>query len=385
MKSIKLITGITAEGSVNLMIGQLKFMKDQGYETYLLSPYSERSAEYCKNEGCKHLVVPLEREIRPLSDLINLFRIISIFLKVKPDIINLGTPKVSLLGMIAGRLCGIKTRIYTCRGFRFEHETGFKRKLLVLMEKITANLAHQVVCISPSVREFGVKKKIFSTKKVVVINKGSSNGVDLNLFNKERYDLEYLVKTRNVLGLSDKFIFGFVGRVVDRKGINELFSAFSMLYEKNHNIALLIVGPIEEEQLNDKSIISKLEEHPGIFLVGKKNQNEIPLYLAIQDAFVLPAWWEGFGNVLIQAAAMGIPVISTYGTGTRDAVNENYNGLLVAVKDENALHNAMLNLYEDNLYAKKLGVNGVAWAENFKRELIWQEMDKLYKQLADVS
>lgn len=386
MSSRKLITGITAEGSVNLMIGQLKFMKEQGYDTYLLSPHSERSAKYCSNEGCKHLIVPLEREISILSDLLNLFRIIGIFLRTRPDIINLGTPKVSLLGMIAGKFCGVKTRIYTCRGFRFEHETGLKRKILVTMERITSKLSHRVICISPSVKEFGVSEGIFPAEKAVVINKGSSNGVDLELFQKEKYGDKLLERLRIELGIEDKFTFGFVGRVVDRKGINELYKAFSNLYEVDQNIALIIIGPIEGEQLKDKSLLKKLEEHEGIYLLGKKSQTEIPLYLAIQDVFVLPAWWEGFGNVLIQAAAMGIPVISTYGTGTRDAVKEQFNGLLVPVKDESALYKAMFKLYSEQSYAKELGTNGMGWAQNFKREVIWDRMNELFKQeFGDVS
>ena len=124
----KLVIGITAEGTVNLLQGQLDYFKSLGYETYLLGPYSERSAAFCKNEGCEHLVINIEREISPLKDLRTLWTIIMIFRKVKPDIINLGTPKVSLLGMIAGFIVGVEKRIYTCRGFRFEHEKGLKRK-----------------------------------------------------------------------------------------------------------------------------------------------------------------------------------------------------------------------------------------------------------------
>ena len=131
----KLVIGITYEGTVNLLQGQLEYFKSLGYQTYLLGPYSERSAAFCRNEGCEHLVINIEREISLLKDLKTLWSIIKIFRKVKPDIINLGTPKVSLLGMIAGYVVGIEKRFYTCRGFRFEHEEGLKRKILVLMGK----------------------------------------------------------------------------------------------------------------------------------------------------------------------------------------------------------------------------------------------------------
>src|SRR5690554_5912652 len=165
----KLVIGITAEGSVNLLLGQLEYFKSLGYKTYLLGPYSERSAAYCENEGCEHLIINIEREISPIKDLKTLWSIIKIFRKVKPDIINLGTPKVSLLGMIAGYIVGVEKRIYTCRGFRLEHEKGVKRKILVSMEKVTSFLAHKVICISPSLMTYSLDKKIFDPTKTTVI------------------------------------------------------------------------------------------------------------------------------------------------------------------------------------------------------------------------
>lgn len=377
---MKLVVGITAESSVNLLRGQLNFFKEMGYETYLLAPYSERVRDFCEEEGCSHLQIKIKRDISLLSDLRTLFEIISIFRRVSPDVINLGTPKVSLLGMVAGRIVGVKRRIYTCRGFRFEHEQGIKKDVLALTERITSSLAHQIIAISPSVRQLGMDLSIFTKKKCVVINKGSSNGLDLTLFNKEKLSRETLVDLKKSLGLSDKiFIFGFVGRLVDRKGIRELYIAFSELYSQDSQIRLLIVGPFEASQIRDESIIDDLQEHPGIIVTGRKQQEEIPLFLSLMDTFILPAWWEGFGNVIIQASALGVPVISTYGTGTKDAVSENYSGLLVPVKDADKLRSAMLKMRTDSSLRRSLGKNGLLWAKNFKREVIWQELDKLYK------
>ena len=97
------------------------------------------------------------------------------------------------------------------------------------------------------------------------------------------------------------------------------------------------------------------------------------------DVFVLPAWWEGFGNVLVQAAAMEVPVISTTGTGSRDAVNDGFNGILVPIKNKDLLEKEMLYLYENPQERKRLGLNGVVWSKNFDKNIIWKGMDKLYK------
>ncbi|MGY6522260.1 MAG: glycosyltransferase family 4 protein [Mongoliitalea sp.] len=375
----KLIVGITAEGSVNLLLGQMAYFKSLGYQTYLLAPYSERSANFCKNEGCEHLVITIEREISLWKDLQTLWQIIRIFSKVKPDIVNLGTPKVSLLGMIAAFILRVPKRIYTCRGFRFEHEEGSKKQILVLMEKITAYLSHQVICISNSVQDLGMEYNIFDTKKSLVINKGSSNGVNLSLFDSQKIQSEKKNEIELKYDLQGKFVFGFIGRIVDRKGIQELMEVFDEMYSENQNLRLLLVGPFEMAQITDKSLLDKADKHPGVINIGRVMQDEVPPYLSLIDVFVLPAWWEGFGNVLIQAAAMGTPVISTNATGTKDAVNDGFNGVLVPVKNKQRLKEAMIRMFLQEDQRKLMGENGRIWAQNFDRELIWQAMEKMYQ------
>lgn len=377
-KNKKLLIGITAEGSVNLLLGQLQYFKSLGYQTYLLAPYSERSANFCKNEGCEHLVINIEREISIWNDLKTLIQIIRILRKVKPDIVNLGTPKVSLLGMIAAFLLGIPKRIYTCRGFRFEHEKGKKQQVLIAMERLTALLSHKVLCISKSVQDLGVEHSIFDLKKSLVINKGSSNGVNLALFDAEKLDFSKRSQIQLEYNLGNTFVFGFVGRIVDRKGINELMDVFDLLYSGNQNLRLLLVGPFEMDQISDKTLLDRANQHPGIVNIGRVMQDEVPEYLSLIDVFVLPAWWEGFGNVLIQAAAMGIPVISTKATGTKDAVEDGYNGILVPIKDKQKLMEAMTVLFSDEILRKRMGENGKLWSKNFERELIWKGMQKIY-------
>ncbi|WP_027124323.1 glycosyltransferase family 4 protein [Gelidibacter mesophilus] len=376
----KLVIGITYEGTVNLLQGQLEYFKSLGYQTYLLGPYSERSAKFCRDEGCEHLIVDIERDISPFEDLKTLWAIIKIFRTVKPDIINLGTPKVSLLGMIAGYVTGVEKRFYTCRGFRFEHEKGAKRKILIGMEKITAALAHKVICISNSVLQLGLAHHVFKKSKTVVINKGSSNGVNLGLFNPEiEAYAEVKAKLIKKYSLENSFVFGFLGRIVDRKGINELYEVFDKIYQTNPEVKLFLVGPFEMTQIADPALVQKIDAHPAIINYGRVLQEEAPALIMVMDVFVLPAWWEGFGNVLVQAAAMGIPVISTMGTGTIDAVSDGYNGILIPVKDEVKLEDAMRQLMTDVNLRQEYGLNGITWARNFDREVIWESMHNLYQ------
>ena len=374
----KLIVGITAPGSVTLIAGQLLYFKTLGYETYLMAPNHHRVIDYCQKEECIHLPLDLEREISPLKDLKALFQVIKHLRNINPDIVNFGTPKISLLGIIAAKLLGVKNRIYTCRGFRFEHESGMKKKILVCMEKITASFANRVICISNSVRDLGIKNSIFSENKSLVIHKGSSNGIDLERFNPSNITATQIANLKTELGYSEShFIYGFVGRLIDRKGINELYEAFVNLHKNNNSLRLLMVGPVEKSQIRDLNLIENMRQHPGILFVG--TQSNVPLYLSIMNVFCLPAWWEGFGNVSLQAAAMGLPVIATDVTGSKDAVSIDFNGLLIPLKSVPDLENAMLYLLDNRDERKKLGKNGLLWAKNFESQKIWDGMDRLYQ------
>lgn len=376
----KLFIGISAPNSVDLLIGQLSFMKTKGYDVYLLAPDHQRVTDYCNKEGVNHIKVEIERNISPLKDLLTLIALIRIFWKHRPDIINLGTPKMSLVGMIAGFITRVPYRIYTCRGFRFEHESGSLKKLLIRLERVTSYCAHKVYCISQSVRDLGVELDIFPLNKTRLIGKGSSNGVDLDMFNRKKLDSMILTNVKKQYQLDGKFVFGFVGRIVDRKGIKAMYDAFNELYDKNADIRLLVVGRPFWDQIKDKATIDKLNSHPGIVMAGFQKIEMVPYFLALMDVFLLPALWEGFGNVLIQAAAMGVPIVATDVTGCKDAVSKNFNGILVPLFDHDKLVHHMAEMIQDKDLREELGANGKIWSESFRPQIIWEGYHKLYNE-----
>lgn len=372
----KLIIGITAPGSVNLLRGQLKYFYEQGYKTYLIAPDDPKTQTFCEQENCTLLPVAIEREISLFKDIRSLFVVIKHFRRVKPDIVNAGTPKMGLLAMVAAKLSGVKKRVYTCRGFRYEHEHGVKRKILMTMERISGWCAHQIICISPSLKELGVNDSLFKSEKCIVIKKGSSNGINAEKFNPAFVDKKERNLLRKKLKLSEKFIFGFVGRLNKRKGIVELFNAFDTIYQVDKNTRLLIIGPLEFEKMSDKSLIEKLQNHLGIVMPGRTD--DVPLFLSIMDVFVLPTYGEGFGNVFVEAAAMSIPVIGTKVTGAKDAVSNGFNGILVEVKNVQQLAHAMMELKNNDEKRLEMGKNGMEWAKNFDSRKIWEGMENLY-------
>jgi glycosyltransferase involved in cell wall biosynthesis len=372
----KLVICITSPISVVLIKGQLKYFSDRGFTVYLMAPSHQDVTQICHREGAVHLPVEFRREISLFHDLCCLFKVAFFLLKISPDIVNAGTPKASLLAIIAARVLHIRKRIYTCRGLRFEHESGMKRKILVVMEKLTGYFATQVICISPSISAMAVKLGVFNQKKCIVIGQGSSNGIDLSEFSRKTVNSDRVQEDRRMLGIDNRFVFGFVGRLIDRKGVRELILAFKKIRNNYPQVTLLIVGDAEMSQLSDETIIKEIRQNCDIISVGW--QTDVARYLTLMDVFVLPAWWEGFGNVLIQAAALGIPVISTSATGTRDAVKDGFNGKLVNPHSVEELADAMERYLLNSELRHLHGNNGVVWARNFESNVIWAGINAVY-------
>ena len=369
---MKILVAVTASTSYGLVRGQLKYFSSKGNDVYLLSGNSPGLQDDVQAEGATHVPVRMQREISPIHDGISLFCIIRRFSQLDLDIVNAGTPKAGLLCVIAARLCRVPKVVYTCRGLRYEHESGLLRYVLKLTERICGALAHTVICISPSVKNKAIADRVFRKSKCVVIGRGSSNGIDIDYFHPDHVSGSVTQTIKTDLCLQGAFVFGFVGRLSDRKGINELVWAFETIAQRTPRVKLLLVGSEEPGQLANRSqLMSAIHSNPNIVWVGYQTRDQVRAFYSVFDLLILPAWWEGFGNVLVEAAAMGIPVLSTYATGTVDAVDDGNNGTLVPVNDENELTEAMLRYKDDPELVKKHGEYGRLWAENFSNMAIW--------------
>lgn len=374
MKKQKLILGVTLGGSSRLLDGQAAYFRKLGYDVYLVSQNHYKEKLFCKRENISHLPVDIDSEINPLKDLKSLFQIFLHFKKVKPDIVNVGTPKMGLLGIIAAKLAGVKKKIYTCRGFRFETEKGIKRKILVWSEKISAQLADEVIFVSPSLKIKAQYLNIVDTNQGVLIGNGSSNGVDLEFFNSGKINENRKSELIEKYDLKNKVVIGFVGRVSKHKGAMELVSAFQQLQEKRTDIKLILMGHIDCSKEFENEFRSNKE------IIHIPFQDNVPLYMSLFDMLVLPSWREGFPNVPIQAAAMGIPVIVSDATGCVDVIENEVNGFIFKCQNVNSLRNTMETYVEDKNLRIEHGKAGLKWAANFKPEQIWDGINYVYKK-----
>lgn len=317
----------------SLLSNQMKFMKANGFDMIMVSSDGKEWPSLLENEGCDHRIVPMVREISPLKDLRSLWALYKLIKKEKPDIVHSHTPKAGLLAMMAAKMAGVKIRIHTIAGLRFMTATGMFRKLLIWMEKLTGAAATQVWPNSFSLLAFVKKNKLVSEKKLMVIGHGSSNGVDLHRFSPESLRAEKLKEIRTLIGYEENIIYLLnMGRIVKDKGINELVQVFKKAQEARPSLRLVVLGHFED-RLDPVSEEAReiLKTHSAIIHI-EWNEN-VEYFMEICDLMVHASYREGFPNTLLQAGAMGIPIVCSRIEGNVDVVDDGSTGLLFNAGD----------------------------------------------------
>lgn len=320
-----------------LLPGQPKYMQQQGFEVLLISADGPELPAVLANEGCPHIVVPLTRQITPFKDLACLWQLIKIFKKHKPDIVHTHTPKAGLIGMLAAKLAGVPIRIHTVAGMPLMVEKGAKYQLLKFIEKLTYWAANHVWPNSGSLYNFIVAHRLAPAKKLQVIGKGSSNGINLDRFNAAAIDPAVLEQAKQqIQWQADCQYMLCVGRLVKDKGITELVNIFTQLQADRPQLRLVLVGQYEPElDPLPAETLEQINSNPAILSVGWSN--EVPAFMQLAHLFVFPSHREGFPNVLLQAAAMQLPIVCSAIAGNIDIVVDGQTGLLFAPGNEQAL------------------------------------------------
>ncbi|MBW1619748.1 glycosyltransferase family 4 protein [Empedobacter falsenii] len=337
--NIKFIILTTIPNSLNFFKNQINGLNEI-YDVTLISSPSPLLKEIADREHVNYKGIEMKREISIISDLISLLKLIIYFISYKPQIIHCNTPKASLLGLIAGYLTRVPNRIYYIHGFRYEGTFGFKRKLLIGMEKISCFCATNIIAVSHGIKQTAQKE--ITNKNIAVIHNGSANGMVIENFLETNYNNE---KTRNELNIqANDFVYGFVGRIVGDKGINELVESFNELNKIHNNIKLILVGNYEEN-LDPIKESTKYLIKSNLNIIETGFQKDVKKYLSIIDVFVSPSYREGFGLSLLEANLMQVPVIASNITGYNEIIREGKNGFLIPSKNKDALQNKMDEVY----------------------------------------
>ncbi len=320
-----------------LLQGQMNYMSTSGYDVIMISAEGKELTEVLQQEKCRHLIVPMTRKITPIQDLKCLFQLIKIFIKEKPDIVHSHTPKAGLLGMLAARICGVKTRIHTVAGLPLMVEHGAKFTLLKYIEKLTYCCASTIWPNSPSLKKYILEQKLTRPEKINIIGKGSSNGINLQRYNPQILDPRKLAEIKESIHYNSSYNYLlFTGRLVKDKGIIELVDAFTRLQKSHTRLKLLLLGDFESglDPLPQHTM-ENIQQNPDVIHVGWTN--DVEYYMQLATTFVFPSHREGFPNVLLQAGAMKLPIICSSICGNIDIVQNHQTGLLFNTRNVQSL------------------------------------------------
>ena len=360
----------------------------QGWGVDIASPAGPE-AEGLAARGIRHRPIPLARNFATLQHVSGLNALIRLMREGRYDLVHLHGPIASMLGRVAAKSTGVPV-IYHCRGTYYEDTHALwseqlARKAYPLLERALAPWTDWTFTLTPQDASDLIAKAKFKPDTVESLGVGGC-GLDLKGWSATPYDEARKAELRARFGVPQrKRIVGFVGRLVTSKGIFELLEAFTELRRTRPDIHLLVVGDTEAgsrepgtgERFRQNIIDAGLSE--AVTLTGHLSK---PVdAVALMDLLTLPSYSESFGQVLIEAGAMGLPVVAAENRGSRFSVADGETGILVPPRDAGALAEALGRLLDDPALAARMGEAGLTRSKVFSRERVIGRMTEVYEHL----
>ena len=336
--------------TVNAFLQQPIKLLSKYYDIYIVLDASAGVALQGLEDIVTILPVPLKRKISLWQDLAAVFQLLKLFQKHNFNIVHSVTPKAGLLAMLAAAIAQVDIRIHTFTGQVWATKLGFGRAALKMLDKLIGCLCTHILVDSPSQRKFLLDEGVIALEKSCVLQQGSISGVDINRF---KPDCSARLRIRESLQIADgDVVFLFIGRLNRDKGILDLAVAFSNVARRQVNARLLIVGVDEANILEEIYGITKHCAKQVKFIEFTPVPEE---YMAASDILCLPSYREGFGSVIIEAAACGVPAIASAIYGLTDAVEDGMSGCLHPAGDVTAMARLLLQFARDTDQRSKMG------------------------------
>lgn len=334
---------LSAPSMFGFMTGQCGRLRELGFAPTVVSAPSSWLNERAEAESARRIELSICRDVSLFKDIVSFIRLCDLLRREQPEGVLLSGPKAIFLGGMAAWLCGVPTRVAIYHGMRQERLRGPLRWLLDLCDRVSFACAGQVLAVSPSLRELVLTRRLVTSDKVKVIGHGTANGVD-----PERFALSPRgISTAKQLKLSLAIplrapVVGFVGRLTEDKGIADAYAAYQTLLATYPDLHLVLIGADEMQTNQGRELLMRLRADSQVRIV--EHSNHIEDYLHLFWAQVFPSAREGFGMVIVEAAALAVPTVAYDVTGARDAIADGETGILVPHGDIAALTKA-LSLY----------------------------------------
>lgn len=335
--------------------------------------------------GVTHVPIPMYRFFSPFRDILLFLRLFKLFRENSFDLVHTITIKPNIYGAMAAKLAGVKTVAGNVEGLGFlfsenlQHATKKMTVLAAILYRIGLLFCDRVWFVNPDDMGFFVDRKMLASHKAVLIR---SMGINVEEYAGTPVPEENIGLLTQELGIDpgDLVVTMITARMVWSKGVGEFIEAAQRLSHRP-KVKFLLIGPIEKDSPEAVPEGYLNQQNGGNLRILPTFRTDIKELWSLSDIVVLPSYYrEGVPRVLLEALAMGKPVVTTQHVGCKEVVDDGVNGYLVPVKDAGALAEAIDHLLADRELRTAFGRNSLkkVQSEFAENRVIAQVLKKLY-------
>jgi glycosyltransferase involved in cell wall biosynthesis len=366
----------TSSKFVPFVLPLLTGLQQRGYELCTISADGPELS-LVEELGVQAHRIAMTRTVTPRADLKSLVEVTRRLQTIRPDLVHSHNPKAGLLGTIAARFAGIRSRIYHVHGSPLLTATGLRRPLFWLTESVSHTWAKAPLAVSPSLRGALVDAGVLGAGRARVLGRGSASGIDIQKFTALTNRPRGALLRAHYQIPKDALVLGFAGRLIEEKGLSELASAWRALTREFPQAWLMVAGSPDGIE---PPFVRELSELPRVIMLGQV-RDMLSFYESI-DVLTLPSYREGLSTVLLEALAFEVPVVASEVVGAVDLIQPSVTGLLVPARDSSALASALRILLSDADARKKMGARGRDFVRQFfEREELLDALVAFYTEL----
>ncbi|MBS1506125.1 MAG: glycosyltransferase family 4 protein [Bacteroidetes bacterium] len=333
----------------NFRMGFVKALQAEGVEVHTIAPIDDYT-KYLQEAGCIHHPLRMDsRGSNPVKDVALIFELMSIYRKVRPDVILHYTIKPNVYGSFAAAFLGIPAINNVCGLGTVFLKKNLVSAIAIALYKISFRFPEKVFFQNQEDLHLFINRNLIKKEKADLL---PGSGIDLKKFTPMSFRRNH------------RFTFIMISRLIIDKGVLEYIEAIKILKDKGIQARFQILGakdPEHKRGIKSAMIDEWINEGLIEYLGTTKN---VQPYINGADCVVLPSYREGTPRALLEAASCGKPMIATDVPGCHQVVKDNYNGFLCNLKDAEDLAAKMENMLSlDNEQLKQFGINGRALVE----------------------
>jgi len=386
IKVLQIITRLDRGGSAKVVLELAAHLDRRVFAAEIISGLTihpqERIDDYMKRTGIKVRFLPaLQRELSWHNEVLATISLYRLIREIKPDLVHTHSSKAGILGRLATKLNGISAIVHSPHGHVFYGYFGrAKTGLFIFLERLSAFWTDNIFTLTEVGKADHIALRIAPQKKFISV----PCGIDLQRFQRtmdldSRSQLALQRQKKDELGFAEKSpIIGTIARLVPIKGQSDFLVAAAKTVHEFPNAAFVIVGE-GELKASLMAQAKKLGIDQQTYFLGQRS--DIAEILATFDLFVLPSHNEGLGRVLLEAMAMGKPIVATTVGGIPEIVKNQETGILVPPHAPDRLAEAISYLLKNPTLGATFGQRGKERVKIFDIQKMVEKIELLYHQV----